>query len=628
MPATDTTRRAALQLAVSAALGAALPRAGSARVAREHATPPGAAAGTPAVAAAAGPGRDAASQAARLRALIEASDAAAERLEPMPRDPGSRAPGEPVFVDPLGDACRDAQRRNAEADAAGLAGIDPAVLPPVERIAYEAFAWRTQRELARHRDDVARIQQLAPLNASFGLHLELPDYVAGAGAPFASVADYEIGLRRLEGFAGYLDSIVARLGEGLAAGYLQPEVIVRQVAAQSRAMLEQPAAQGPLLACLARMPASFDATTRARLESAYRERVERQVLPAYARLRDYLETRYLPRALAAPGRGAMRDGARVYGWELEQHTTLPVAPRELHATGLAEVARIRAGMEAVRRELRFDGELAAMFEYVRTDPQFYFSEPAQLLERMASIEARIWAGIPRLFARRPRAPFQVRALPAIGGQRGTGYYKPGPPDGVTPGVLWFNMAMLRTRPIPTLETLTLHEGIPGHHFQITLALEDPRLPPILRFGGLTAYSEGWGLYAESLGRELGMFTDPWQWFGHLDMEMLRAVRLVVDTGLHALDWPRQRAIDYMLANTSMAPRDVAVEIDRYISQPGQACAYKCGELKIRELRERATAALGGRFDVRAFHGQVLDTGALPLAVLDGKVRRWLDGPPA
>ncbi|MFO1457595.1 MAG: DUF885 domain-containing protein [Steroidobacteraceae bacterium] len=624
MPPTDTTRRAALQFTAAAALGAALPL----RVAARDAIDASAAAAPPGTAGEVA-GKDAASQAAaRLRALIEASDAAAERLEPMPRDPASRAAGAPVFVDPLGDACRDAQRRNAEADATGLASIDPAVLPPVERIAWQVFDWRTQRELARHRDGVARIQQLVPLNASFGLHLELPDYVAGAGAPFASVADYEVGLRRLTGFAGYLDSMVARLEEGVAAGYLQPQVIVRQVAAQSRAMLELPAAQSPLLACLARLPPSFDAATRARFESAYRDTVEREVLPAYARLRDYLETRYLPRAPGLPGRGGLRDGARVYGWELQQHTTLSTTPRELHATGLAEVARIRAAMEAVRRELRFDGDLASLFEHVRTDPRFYFSRPEDLLERMASIEARIWAGIPRLFVRRPRAPFQVRALPSIGGQRGTGYYKPGPPDGVTPGVLWFNMAMLRTRPIPTLETLTLHEGIPGHHFQITLALEDPRLPPILRFGGLTAYSEGWGLYAESLGRELGMFTDPWQWFGHLDMEMLRAVRLVVDTGLHAFDWPRQRAIDYMLANTSMAPRDVEVEIDRYISQPGQACAYKTGELKIRELRERAQRTQAGRFDVRAFHGQVLDTGALPLAVLEDKVRRWSDAPPA
>ncbi|MGH6781522.1 MAG: DUF885 domain-containing protein, partial [Sphingomonadaceae bacterium] len=203
------------------------------------------------------------------------------------------------------------------------------------------------------------------------------------------------------------------------------------------------------------------------------------------------------------------------------------------------------------------------------------------------------------------------------------YYRPGPPDGVSPGILFFNMAMLSTRPIPTLETLTLHEGIPGHHFQLTIARENAKLPPLLRNGQSTAYTEGWGLYAESLGPELGMFTDPMQWFGHLDMEMLRAVRLVVDTGIHAKRWGRQQAIDYMLDNTSMAPRDVAVEIDRYISYPGQACAYKIGELKFRELRERSTRALGATFDVRDYHRQVLDTGALPMAVLEAKIDGWI-----
>lgn len=561
--------------------------------------------------------------AARLRALIEASDAAAERLEPMPRDPAARGPGAPEFVDPLADATLDAQRRNAEADAAGLATIDMADLPPGERIACEVFAYRTQRELARHTSGVARIQQLTPLNASFGLHLELPDYVSGAGAPFNDVADYEAGLQRLSGYAGYLGSMVARLEEGLAAGYSQPQLIARQVAAQADAILALPPAQSPFLAALTRLPPSFDTATRARFQSAYREVVERQVNPGHARLRDYLNDRYLPRATAAPGRWAMRDGDRVYASDLEHHTTLPRPAAAVHEIGLDEVTRIRARMEEVRRELRFEQPLSAFFEYIRTDPKFYFSRPEDLIARMASIEARIWDGMPKLFARRPRAPFNVRALPAIGSQRGTGYYKPGPPDGVTPGVLWFNMAMLGTRPIPTLETLTLHEGIPGHHYQITLVLEDPSLPPILRFGGLTAYSEGWGLYSESLGRELGLFTDPYQWFGHLDMEMLRAVRLVVDTGLHALRWSRQRAIDYMLANTSMAPRDVQVEIDRYISLPGQACAYKTGELKIRELRERAARAQDRRFDLKAYHGQVLDTGALPMAVLEAKVDRWL-----
>jgi uncharacterized protein (DUF885 family) len=561
--------------------------------------------------------------AARLRALIERSDAAADRLEALPRNARDRATSGAVFVDPLAPSTLAAQLANAERDWAALQLIRADRLPAVERIAYDVFAYRIRREIDRHRSGVARIQRLAPLDSSFGLHLEFPDYVSGAGAPFNDATDFEIGLERLSGFSGYLGSLQASLQEGLAAGYRQPEVVVRKVIAQAEALLAQPRDDNPLLAALKRWPASFDAATRARFERAYQARVEREALPAYARLRDYLQRDYLPQALAAPGRVAMRDGALVYAAELAHHTTLPADAARTHATGLAEVERIREQMETVRRDLRFAGSLPEFFEFIRTDPQFYFTQPADLIERMHQIEARIWSGMPTLFERRPRAPFAVRALPAIGGQRGTGYYKPGPPDGVTPGVLWFNMAMLNTRPIPTLETLTLHEGIPGHHYQITLALEDPRLPPILRFGGLTAYSEGWGLYAESLGPELGMFTDPYQWFGHLDMEMLRAVRLVVDTGLHAQGWPRQRAIDYMLANTSMAARDVEVEIDRYIALPGQACAYKTGELELQALRQHATSTLGAKFDVRAFHAEVLDTGALPLAVLRSKIERWV-----
>ena len=279
-------------------------------------------------------------------------------------------------------------------------------------------------------------------------------------------------------------------------------------------------------------------------------------------------------------------------------------------------------MEAVRKQIGFDGDLKALFAHVRTDPQFYCKTPEELLARFAEIETRIWKGIPSQFRERPRAPFEVRPLPALGDQRGTGYYRAGPGDGVSPGVLYFNMSMLNTRPIPTLETLTLHEGIPGHHFQLTLVREKTGLPPLLRYGSNTAYAEGWGLYAESLGKALGMFTDPWQWFGHLDMEMLRAVRLVVDTGIHARQWDRERAIAYMLDNTSMAPRDVAVEIDRYISYPGQACAYKIGELTLQRLREAARKKLGARFDVRDFHAQVLDTGALPMQVLEAKIADW------
>jgi uncharacterized protein (DUF885 family) len=562
-------------------------------------------------------------QSAALRALIEASDAAVSRLDPIPRLAPDWAAGTPPFVDPLSDSYQSQHERRVAKDVVGLAKIDPSALAPTDQLAYAAFEYRTEREVLRLRSGVAAIQRLAPLNASSGLHIELPDYVAGAGAPFNTRQDYEAGLERLAGFAGYLTSLVQWLDRGASEGYFQPQTVVQKVAAQATAILELAPGKTPFHAALERFPATFDRRTQQRLAARYERVIERQVLPRYAALRDFSTNDYLPKANREPGRWALKDGNKVYAYELDDHTTLASDADTIHALGIESVAKLRAAMEDVRGKVGFRGSLPEFFDFVRRDPQFYYTRGDDLIARMRDIENRIWSGMPRLFARNPRAPFAVRALPAIGSQRGTGYYRPGPPDGVTPGVLWFNMAMLNTRPIPTLETLTLHEGIPGHHYQITLVLEDAALPPILRFGGLTAYSEGWGLYAESLGPELGMFEDPYQWFGHLDMAMLRAVRLVVDTGLHAKQWPRQRAIDYMLANTSMAPRDVEVEIDRYITWPGQACAYKVGELKIRGLRSSAESKLGSRFDVRQFHSQVLDTGALPLAVLESKLSNWL-----
>lgn len=563
------------------------------------------------------------SAAARLRALIAASDEAANRLDPLPRVPAGEGHALPPFIDPLSDRYFSALKRNAERDLAGLAAIDPASLPAVDRIAYDVLQYDATRRLERFRNGLWKVDRGTPLDPSGGLHVQLPDFVSGAGAPFSTAGDYEAGLQRLAGFAGYLGSVITRLQQGQRSGYLQSKLVTAKVIAQLDAMLALAPEDTAFLGAIKRMPATFTPAERTRFEAAYRRVVTDRVFPAYARLREYLATTYLPRAVDDPGRWAMQDGLALYAADLAYHTTTASTADELHETGLREVAKLRAGMEEVRAQVGFGGDLTAFFQFIRTDPQFYYTKPEDLIARFKDIEGKIWQGMPKLFARRPKAPFAVRALPALGGQRGTGYYRPGPPDGVTPGVLWFNMAMLNTRPIPTLETLTLHEGIPGHHYQITLVLEDATLPANLRSGNITAYAEGWGLYAESLGRELGMFSDPYQWFGHLDMAMLRAVRLVVDTGMHAKQWPRQRAIDYMLANTSMAQRDVEVEIDRYLAWPGQACAYKTGELKIRALRERATAALGERFDIRAFHGQVLDTGALPLAVLERKVDRWI-----
>ncbi|WP_448663948.1 DUF885 domain-containing protein [Sphingomonas sp. CJ20] len=559
-----------------------------------------------------------------LRDLLDRSEAADAARDPLRAARNATGIGQgPLFVDPLSDGYGQSLHADKQRDRAELAAIDRTALNPVDRIAYDVFDYRTRQTLELFDTGLFEVQRRAPLNPSFGLHVEFPDFLAGSASGYETPADYDDALARIDGFVGYMHSTVAWLKRGLAEGYVQPRIVVANVLAQVDAVLALPIEDSPFWTGIKRMPAALPAAEQARIITAFRAAVSGKVFPAYRAWADYLRGTYLPKALEAPGLWAMKDGAALYAWDLARHTTTRRSADDIHTLGLSEVARIRGEMETVRQKVGFAGDLKAFFEHVRTDPRYYCKTPEELLARFKAIEAKIWPGIPRLFHERPKAPFEVRALPALGDQRGTGYYRPGPPDGVSPGILYFNMSMLGTRPIPTLETLTLHEGIPGHHFQLTLAIENAALPPLLRHGQATAYTEGWGLYAESLGPELGMFGDPMQWFGHLDMEMLRAVRLVVDTGLHARRWSRQAAIDYMLDNTSMAPRDVAVEIDRYIAYPGQACAYKIGELKFRQLRTDAATALGAAFDVRDYHHQVLNTGALPMDVLDAKIRAWI-----
>lgn len=558
-----------------------------------------------------------------LRALLERSARADAALDPISGDMGAPQ-GSPPFVDPLGERFARRLEFNKRAELAALGAIKRLSLSAVDRIAYDVFSYRAEQSVRTFESGLFDVKRQVNFNPSFGLHVEFPDLVAGTGLPFATVEDYDRGLVRLDGFTEYLASAIAQSRRGRAAGNIQPRTLIDNVLAQVDAMLELPPQETPFFAAVKRMPAHFPARERARLETTYRNKIVTRVLPGYRSWQTYLHE-YRQIAVDAPGRWAMKDGARLYAAELEQHTTTKLDADSIHRLGLGEVSRILGEMKSVRTQIGFKGDLPTFFEHIRTDPRYYFTKPADLFRRFKEIESRIWAGIPRLFSERPRAPFEVRALPALGSQRGTGYYRAGPADGTSPGILFFNMAMLSTRPIPTMETLTLHEGIPGHHFQINLARENEALPPLLRFGSSTAYTEGWGLYSESLGRELGMFADPMQWFGHLDMEMLRAVRLVVDTGIHAKRWDRQRAIDFMLANTSMAAKDVVVEIDRYIAAPGQACAYKIGELKLHELRRKSEAVLGPRFDVRVFHHQVLSTGSLPLAVLDRKIADWVKG---
>jgi uncharacterized protein (DUF885 family) len=585
-------------------------------------------AGAVACATAAGAARaqsptDGAAEARKLNQLIADSAKAEGAVDPLAATRQGDAAG--GFVDPLSDAYGDARLKAKTAERVRLSAIDRSRLGPIDQIAYDVFAYKTDEALAAFSSGLFYIDRLTPLDPSFGLQVSFPDAASGAGAPFKTVQDYEAGLLRLRGFSGYMNTTVARLKEGVRGGYVQPKIVVQNVLAEVDVMLALPTDETPFYQPIKTMPPAIGAVDRVRLTAAYREIIETEVLPGYRLWKTYLSETYLPVARDAPGLWAMKDGARVYAAALRHHTTTDLGADAIHQLGLSEVTRIRGELEAVRQTIGFPGDLHALFQHVRTDPQFYYTRPQDLLDRFKAIEARIWLGIPRLFNRKPKAPFEVRPLPSMGEARGTGYYNLGPPDGSSPGVLYFNMSMLSTRPIPTLETLTLHEGIPGHHFQGSLAQENTALPDILRFGGddFTAYIEGWGLYSESLGKALGLFTDPYQWFGHLDFEMLRAVRLVVDTGMHAKGWSRDRAIAFMTDNTSMAAKDIRVEIDRYISDPGQATAYKVGELKLLELRNRAQSKLGPRYNIKDFHDQVIMTGAMPLAILQAKIDAWI-----
>jgi uncharacterized protein (DUF885 family) len=376
---------------------------------------------------------------------------------------------------------------------------------------------------------------------------------------------------------------------------------------------------------IAALPKEFSAKDRERISAAYRAALGLEVLPAYARLADFIEHDYLPAARTTVGWSDLPGGEAWYRWRVRGATTLDLTPAQIHEIGLAEVARIRGEMLAVKEQVGFKGDLDAFFKFLEEDPQFYFNNEDELLGAYRDVKRRIDALLPRLFSDFPKADYEIRAVePFRAASAAGGSYQAPSADGKRPGIFYINTHNLKAQPRFGLETLSLHEAAPGHHFQIAIQQELTDLPRFRRFNGYVSYSEGWALYAESLGKELGVFTDPYQWYGRLSDEMLRAMRLVVDTGLHSKGWTREQAIKYMLDNSSMAESDVTAEVERYIVWPGQALGYKLGQLHISALRAKAEQQLGAAFDVKEFHSQVLRDGALPMSVLSAKIDRWIE----
>ncbi len=506
-----------------------------------------------------------------------------------------------------------------------LQAIDRSRLSPENRISYDVFARAKQEDIAWLQPGVRALTRVRPFNHFAGLPVEFPTLMSSEGVvTFAGEADYRRALALDGQFATVIDTSIGRFREGMAAGVVEPKLTVRNMIGQIDALLAQPVEKSPFYSPVLAFPPDVPEAQRAALRQAYARTIDDGIYPAYRRLRSFLAEEYLPAARDTVGLSAMPGGAPLYRKLIERETTLPLDPETLHRLGLSEVARIQKAMDGVRREMGYQGTLAAFFDHIREDPQFHPRTRADLERGFAEIARKVEAQIPRFFKQVPRTRLLVQPYPAYREQyEPGGGYQQGSADGTRPGTFFFNAYDLPSRFLTGMATLYLHEGTPGHHFQISLARENEALPEFQRSGGNSAFVEGWALYAETLGYEMGLYRDPMQHWGTLDDEMLRAMRLVVDTGLHAKGWSREQAIAYMLANSGMGRTDAAAEVDRYIANPAQALSYKVGSMTIQRLRRKAEAALGTRFDIRAFHEQVLGSGALPLAVLEAKIDRWI-----
>ena len=464
-----------------------------------------------------------------------------------------------------------------------------------------------------------------PLNQFYNVTGLFAQLGSGSSAqPFKTVQDYDNWLKRAGQFPALMRSMQANMRTGMANGVVQPKVLMAKVIPQIDALIKDKPEDTLFWRPVAEFPADFSEADKTRLAAAYRELIATQLMPAYRELRRFVNDEYLPAARDTVSLSALPDGEAWYAYRVRQSTTTDMSPAQIHDIGLAEVARIHGEMDAVMKQVGFTGTRAQFFEFVTKDKQFEFGSEEELLVAYRALEAKINQRIPELFSLTPKAPFEIRPVEAFRAQSAAGgsYMRPSE-DGTRPGIFYVNTYDLPTRKRWDSESLYLHEAIPGHHFQLALQQELGELPKFRRFGGETAFAEGWGLYAESLGKELGVYTDPYQYFGRLQAELWRAIRLVVDTGLHSKGWSREQVIEYMLANSATSQTEAVAETERYIAIAGQALAYKIGELKIKELRARAERELGDRFDIRGFHAEVLRDGSVPLAVLEAKVDRWI-----
>ncbi|MFC2173410.1 DUF885 family protein [Acidobacteriota bacterium] len=491
-------------------------------------------------------------------------------------------------------------------------------LTPDERVSYDIF-----KRLAGNK--IANLEfktYLMPVTNRGGFHIYFPRLPKNV--PLDTVKDYENFIARMKAFKKYTSEHITLMQEGIKQGYVMPGIVLNEADEPIRAHIVDDPEQSLLFSPFKEFPENFSKKERKELTEAGKQAIMESVVPAYEELLAFMEKEYLPACRESIAASDLPKGKAYYEHRVRQFTSLDISPKEVHEKGLSEVKRIRGEMAAIIEKVKFKGDFKDFVEFLRTDEQFYADTPEELLKEVSYVLKKMDGKLPELFGRLPRMPYGIEPIPDfIAPMTTTAYYHGPSGDGTRAGIYFVNTYDLNSRPFYEIEALSLHEAVPGHHLQIALQQELENLPLFRRHEGFTAFVEGWALYAERLGLETGFYEDPYRDFGRLTYEMWRALRLVVDTGIHYFGWTRERAIDFMAENSALSIHNITTEVDRYIAWPGQAIAYKIGELKIRELRATAEKELGKNFDIRNFHDTVLGSGAVPLDVLEKNVRGYI-----
>lgn len=530
--------------------------------------------------------------------------------------------GDPRYNDRLGDVSFEAiQRRKQHARelVRKIEAIDRSKLSPGDQLNYDLFLYGAKESVEGQQFP----QEYLQITQMGGVYSDIADLAQNI--PRRTVKDYENFISRLEATPRLVDQSIALLRKGAETGVTPPRVTLREVEGLIGNQIASDVVRSPIYDIVFKeMPQSIPAAEQARLREEASGVLRDRVIPAYHKLRDFYVNEYLPKTRQNIALSSVPNGRAWYAFNVRRMTTTDLTPDQIHEIGLSEVKRIRAEMEKIKEQAGFKGTVQEFFQFLRSDPQFFFTREEDLLVAYRDIAKRIDPELTKLFGTLPRLPYGVIPVPDYSEKtQTTAYYNAGSPEGGRPGYFYANLYNLPARPKWEMEALTVHEAVPGHHLQISLAQELTNVPKFRQHDHYTAFVEGWGLYSESLGPELGLYKDPYSKFGQLTYEMWRAIRLVVDTGMHSKGWTRDQAIKFFKENSSKTDHDITVEIDRYIVWPGQALAYKIGELKIKELRKFATQELGDRFDIRKFHDVVLGAGALPLSILERRVKDWV-----